>query len=227
MVGYQKEPNKRWLPPSFSLEWRRETDDYQRQLGLFHGADQLCHVSNAGAISIWTVAVSVSGYYCFFKIKPLVGLMFVVFCMLCVCIDCSLWDWHLQLQRLVGTQYYLERDLEEPCYVSGGRHQTMLWVLAIPALLVYAVGMPVGSFVVLWKARNQLNTNKYRFRLGLLYSGYRKDRWWWEFLVATRKGKCPCFVFLQDPPWSLIFSYFFSRCVCLTIKKFPKTKSSL
>ena len=89
--------------------------------------------------------------------------------------------------RLVGTKYYLERDLEEECYVPGGRHETMLWVLAIPALLVYAVGMPLVSFSVLWKARGKLNTNKYRFRLGLLYSGYRKDRWWWECMVAVRK----------------------------------------
>jgi len=92
----------------------------------------------------------------------------------------------LQCRELDGS-LYLQRDLQEICYVKGSRHFTYLFGLAIPALLIYAIGIPIGSFLVLWRARNRLNTNKYRFRLGLLFSGYREDRWYWEVVVATRK----------------------------------------
>jgi len=47
--------------------------------------------------------------------------------------------------------------------------------------------MPLGSFLLLYKFSDRLNTDKFRFRLGLLYSGYRPDRWWWEGVVAARK----------------------------------------
>jgi hypothetical protein len=89
--------------------------------------------------------------------------------------------------RQIGGKLYLERDLQEECFAAGQRHIFMVWVLAVPSLIIYAVGMPLSAFIILWAHRIKLNTNKYRFRLGLLYSGYRQDRWWWELIVAARK----------------------------------------
>ena len=89
--------------------------------------------------------------------------------------------------RNVDGHLYLERDLEELCYEPGSVHHTMLWTVAIPALMLYALGMPLGIFIIMWRARHRLDTNKYRFRLGLLFSGYRSNRWWWELVVSTRK----------------------------------------
>ena len=92
----------------------------------------------------------------------------------------------LQCRDIDGVQY-LERDLEEQCFLQGSRHLVMLIMIAIPSLLLYAVGMPLGSILVLWSRRERLHTDKFRFRLGLLYSGYRENRWWWEVVVAARK----------------------------------------
>jgi hypothetical protein len=89
--------------------------------------------------------------------------------------------------REVDGGFYLERDLEERCYLQGTRHYQMLWLICFPALILYAIGMPLGSFVILWKNRHRLSGDKFKFRLGLLYSGYREDRWWWEVVVALRK----------------------------------------
>jgi len=87
--------------------------------------------------------------------------------------------------RDVDGERWLERDLEERCF--EGNHLTMLISVAIPALLLYALGIPLLSFATLNTHRHKLSTNKYRFRLGLLYSGYRPERFWWEIVVAARK----------------------------------------
>ena len=89
--------------------------------------------------------------------------------------------------REVDGGFYLERDLEERCYLPGTRHYQMMWLICFPALMLYAIGMPLGSFVILWQNRYRLSGDKFKFRLGLLYSGYREDRWWWEVVVALRK----------------------------------------
>jgi hypothetical protein len=89
--------------------------------------------------------------------------------------------------RKIGHEYYLERDLQENC--NSRQHISYVYGLAVPSLLLYGLGMPLGSFLILNRAfrRGKLKTNKYRFRLGLLYSGYRDDRWWWEVVIAARK----------------------------------------
>jgi hypothetical protein len=62
-----------------------------------------------------------------------------------------------------------------------------MFQLAVPGLLLYGIGLPLVVIVVLWRHRHIHSMNKYVFTLGLLYSGYRKDRWWWESIVLLRK----------------------------------------
>ena len=72
--------------------------------------------------------------------------------------------------------------------ISTTNHYTPLFFF-----LQYGIGLPLGSFLLLYKFRHRLHTDKFRFRLGLLYSGYRRDRWWWENVVAARKVIIICF----------------------------------
>jgi len=80
---------------------------------------------------------------------------------------------------------YLRSDMEEVCW--KGRHLRAVLGLALPGLLLYAVGIPLVVLVVLWRHRHLHYINKYIFTFGLLYSGYRSDRWWWENVVLLRK----------------------------------------
>ena len=82
---------------------------------------------------------------------------------------------------------YLRVDLEETCW--EGRHLSFVLLLAVPGVIVYALGLPLIAFWLIWRAakRGLLGTKKYVFRLGLLYSGYRPDRWWYEGVVTMRK----------------------------------------
>ena len=67
------------------------------------------------------------------------------------------------------TNTFLRVDTEELCY--GENHLAHILLVAMPSFLLYALGLPVGAFLILWQQRELLKSNKYRFRMGLLYSG--------------------------------------------------------
>jgi len=92
---------------------------------------------------------------------------------------------------------FLMHDLQEPC--MGERHKTWVLLLMLPMALLYLIGLPLLSSIVLWSNRNSLyhdtatksvkaqhlRTNR---RFGFLYQGFVKDRFWWESVVAIRKA---------------------------------------
>jgi hypothetical protein len=80
---------------------------------------------------------------------------------------------------------YLRVDMEETCW--QGQHAVVVVLMAVPGILVYAIGTPLMAFVLLFRSRSELRAKKYMFRLGLLYSGYRETRWWYEGVVTLRK----------------------------------------
>ena len=51
----------------------------------------------------------------------------------------------------VGRGFWLTADLEEPCY--EGRHLMFFFVLVVPQLLAYIVGLPALSFYFMWRNR--------------------------------------------------------------------------
>jgi hypothetical protein len=77
-------------------------------------------------------------------------------------------------------------DLELCCTESSV--QTFTLGLGIPAMLIYAIGIPVGAFVLLWLNRQQLNNRRVRATLGFLYTGYRPEAYYWETVVMVRKA---------------------------------------
>lgn len=83
------------------------------------------------------------------------------------------------------TQQYLRIDPEEICY--GNNHTFHVLLIALPSFLMYALGLPMASFLILWRQRGFHKSKKYIFRMGLLYSGYTNSRWWWECVVVLRK----------------------------------------
>ena len=61
---------------------------------------------------------------------------------------------------------FLRLDYEEVCW--QGEHLANFWGIAMPGFLVYGVGLPLMSFVLLYRNREHLEDKKYTFRLGLL-----------------------------------------------------------
>ena len=90
-----------------------------------------------------------------------------------------------QMQEICGTRYLALDDTE---LFEGERRRSFADYVAIPALLLYMMGLPVLTMAYFWKQHSVMWTNhKMVFRFGLLYSGYAKDRWYWEMFVVARK----------------------------------------
>jgi len=76
-------------------------------------------------------------------------------------------------------------DLQEPCFT--GQHQAYMYLLTIPQLLVYVLGLPLTAALLILRNKNKLHKEQFATRYSLLYIGYRKDREWWELIIAFRK----------------------------------------
>ena len=80
-----------------------------------------------------------------------------------------------------GTKY-LVLDPEVECYQYG----TSVWIGIVLSFMVYIVGMPVISFLVVKRLDRNEATNRLKF--GILYDGYNsKNYWWWELVIQVRK----------------------------------------
>ena len=60
------------------------------------------------------------------------------------------------------------------------------WIGIVLSFMVYIVGMPVISFLVVKRLDRNGVTNRLKF--GILYDGYNsKNYWWWELVIQVRK----------------------------------------
>ena len=76
-------------------------------------------------------------------------------------------------------------DLEQECGV--GLHAHMMLV-SIPLILFHVLIVPLVIFLTLRRAgeKKRQQDPSVMFRWGLIHSGYRNDRYWWEFVVLER-----------------------------------------
>jgi hypothetical protein len=63
----------------------------------------------------------------------------------------------------------------------------MALIMGIGQILLYALGLPLLVFVFLNRHRHELEKPVVRFRYGLFFAGFRKERYYWECIVALRK----------------------------------------
>ncbi len=77
-------------------------------------------------------------------------------------------------------------DLETRC--GSGPQLAYAVGVALPMLVGYGVLVPVGALVVLRSYGGmRLTDPSVMFRWGLLHSGYREQKFWWELVVLARK----------------------------------------
>jgi hypothetical protein len=85
----------------------------------------------------------------------------------------------------VGNKRYLMADLQELCF--SGRHWTYSLLLTLPQFIFVVLGLPILGLIIVLRNHRHLARKDVRMRYGLLYLGYRKDREWWEIVIAIRK----------------------------------------
>ena len=88
----------------------------------------------------------------------------------------------------------LRVDINELCFVEGGRHMGFAFGLGLPMLLFYVIGLPSLAWIMVRRVQRrskeqgrELHKMKGHYTFGLFYSAYHPDVWWWESTVALRK----------------------------------------
>ena len=69
-----------------------------------------------------------------------------------------------------------------------GEHTKFAFGVALPAMLIWSVFVPLFMWVYMYRHRKQLNTVRALRSIGFLYSGYRRELYYWEFIVVLRKS---------------------------------------
>ena len=59
--------------------------------------------------------------------------------------------------------------------------------ISLPALLIWGLGIPCISFVFLFKNRKNLLSEESQLKYGYLFMGYKRSRYYWEFVIVYRK----------------------------------------
>eukprot|EP00948_MAST-09A_sp_MAST-9A-sp1_P004214 g4214.t1 len=77
---------------------------------------------------------------------------------------------------------FLAADIDITC--GSPEHDSMLTSLAIPALLLYIIGIPLTAVILLFKNRHNLDEEETRETLGFLYANYHIP--YWEVVVIGR-----------------------------------------
>ncbi|KNC46250.1 polymorphic outer membrane protein [Thecamonas trahens ATCC 50062] len=92
----------------------------------------------------------------------------------------------------------LEVDISVECL---SRRHRPYFVAAIVTLVVYGIALPLGAGAVLWRERRVLRSSAFvSVAFGFLYSGYRAQHWYWEFVVVLRKvAGLLIVVFVESP----------------------------
>jgi len=83
------------------------------------------------------------------------------------------------------TEYYLAQDLEVECW--GSTHLFWVFAVALPAFIVWGLGIPFFAYRILKKNQLNLESNEFKSKYGFLYDGYKSEKYYWEFVVLYRK----------------------------------------
>lgn len=81
-------------------------------------------------------------------------------------------------------------DLELCC--KDTTTQLYMFGLGLPALLLYSLGIPVVTGVVLWIHQGELTDPRVATTFGFMRAGYRDDAFWFECVVMLRKAILVC-----------------------------------
>ena len=82
---------------------------------------------------------------------------------------------------------YLYSDLEISC--NSSEHVCFVLFFAVPCLIIFILGVPIGSTIALGKAlqKNGFHDDTTLYRYAVLIGGYREQYWYWSLIVCARK----------------------------------------
>ena len=87
--------------------------------------------------------------------------------------------------RYVGDVEYLVMDMSINC--NSEEHLSWIYNLWVPSIFIYVLGLPFVAWLLLYRHKKSLHQQDL-FRFGILFSGYEKDAYYWESIIALRKA---------------------------------------
>ena len=80
---------------------------------------------------------------------------------------------------------YLKENTAIRCWDST--HKKYSLTVAVPGIIVWAIGFPLILLLLMTKHRKRLHLDKYRVIFGFLFNGYKPSKYFWEFIIMYRK----------------------------------------
>lgn len=71
------------------------------------------------------------------------------------------------------------------CYT--GAHFFWALCVALPALIVWGLGIPFFAYILLTREKAKLGTMELKEKFGFLFNGYKKEFYYWEVVIMYRK----------------------------------------
>lgn len=76
---------------------------------------------------------------------------------------------------------YLKTDIGLECYSS--EHKNIIYSFIIPIALIWTIGFPALTFLILYKKKNELDDRSNVITFGLFYIGLKDETFYWEVVV--------------------------------------------
>ncbi|OMJ86544.1 hypothetical protein SteCoe_11895 [Stentor coeruleus] len=80
---------------------------------------------------------------------------------------------------------YLDENTEIECW--SGNHMKYSLIIAMPGIIIWAIGIPTLVLIYLTKQRRFLHRDSNKIIFGFIYNGYKTTHFYWEFIIMYRK----------------------------------------
>ena len=80
---------------------------------------------------------------------------------------------------------YLIENRDIDC--NSETHLKRSFPASLIGLFVWGISAPAGIFLVLYFNRKNLHQHKFKYRYGFLFNGYLRQRYYWEFVIISKK----------------------------------------
>lgn len=146
-------------------------------------------------VLFWTVRASIAWKVEFMR-REMTASIVIAFFFIHPTLTISLFSMFSCTQVSEG-KYWLTKDMALPCWDS--RHLQYVYLVGIPAVVVWVFGVPLICLAILYKYRRQQDEVWIKMRYGFLITGYQRKTYYWEFIILFRKiGVICCSVFITN-----------------------------
>jgi len=91
----------------------------------------------------------------------------------------------LNCKEIDPNEFWMSSYLNIRCWDSY--HSRYALAAGLPSIMLWGLFTPFGALAILVKLRSKLDSLPVRIRLGFLYTGYKPEKFYWEFVILYRK----------------------------------------